>query len=90
MNMEKEFDVTKMSSRGKIVIPQELREKMHLEEGSKFAVVGMEDTIILKKLEPPKWEDFDKAINSLRKFGKKKGITEKKVYKTVQNVRRRH
>ena len=87
--MEKEFDVTKMSSRGQIVIPQELRDRMNLEEGSKFAVVGMEDTIILKKLEPPKWEDFDKAISSLRKFGKEKGINEKKVDKAVRDIRRR-
>jgi len=87
--MEKEFDVTKMSSRGQIVIPQELRDRMNLEEGSKFAVVGMEDTIILKKLEPPKWEDFDKAISNLRKFGKEKGITEKKVNKAIHDIRRR-
>jgi len=87
--MEREFEVTKMSSRGQVVIPQELRERMHLEEGSKFAVVGMEDTIILKKLEPPKWKDFDKAISSLRKFGKEKGITERKIYKAVSEARRR-
>lgn len=86
--MEREFDVTKMSSRGQIVIPQELRDRMNLEEGSKFAVVGMEDTIILKKLAPPKWEDFDKAISNLRKFGKEKGITEKKIGKAVREVRR--
>ncbi|MBI4170547.1 MAG: AbrB/MazE/SpoVT family DNA-binding domain-containing protein [Candidatus Aenigmarchaeota archaeon] len=86
--MENEFDVTKMSSRGQVVIPQELREKMHLREGSKFAVVGMQDTIILKKLEPPKWEDFDKAISNLRKFGKEKGITEKDVGKAVRNARK--
>ncbi len=88
--MEQEFDVTKMSSRGQIVIPQELREKMRLHEGSKFAVVGMQDTIILKKLEPPKWEDFDKAISRLRKLGSEKGITEKDVDEMVKKSRRRH
>ena len=62
---------------------------MNLGEGSKFAVAGMEDTIILKKLEPPKWEDFDKAINNLRKFGKEKGVTEKRVDKAVHEIRRR-
>lgn len=87
--MENEFDVTKMSSRGQVVIPQELREKMHLKEGSKFAVVGMRDTIILKKLEPPKWDEFDKAISSLRRFGKEKGITKKDVDKAVRDARRR-
>lgn len=86
--MEQEFEITKMSSRGQIVIPQELRNKMNLAEGSKFAVVGMRDTIILKKLESPKWEEFDKAMRSLRTYGKEKGITEKKVGKAVRNARR--
>jgi len=87
--MEQEFEVTKMSSRGQIVIPQELRERMNLEEGSKFAVVGMQDTIILKKLEPPKWEDFDKALNNMRKHGKERGISEKDIEKAVEDARRR-
>ncbi len=87
--MESGFDITKMSSRGQVVIPQELRDRMHLSEGSKFVVVGMEDTIILKKMEPPRWEDFDRAISSLRKFGKKRSITEKRVEKAVRDIRRR-
>ncbi|MBI4014549.1 MAG: AbrB/MazE/SpoVT family DNA-binding domain-containing protein [Candidatus Aenigmarchaeota archaeon] len=86
--MGQEFEVTKMSSRGQIVIPQELREKMNLGEGSKFAIIGMDDTIILKKLKPPKWEEFDKALSSLRKYGKEKGITERKVDKAVRDTRR--
>ncbi|HLD84131.1 MAG TPA: AbrB/MazE/SpoVT family DNA-binding domain-containing protein [archaeon] len=86
--MEQEFEVTKMSSRGQIVIPQDLREKMKLGEGSKFAVVGIKDTIILKKLEQPKWKEFDKAIGNLRKYGKEKGITEKNVNKAVHDARR--
>ena len=52
MNMN-EFELTKMSSKGQIVIPQDIRNKMRLSEGSKFAVVSVKDTIILKKLEPP-------------------------------------
>lgn len=87
--MEKEFEVTKMSSRGQVVIPQDLRDKMRLQEGSKFAVVGMDDTIILKKLGPPKWEDFDRVLGRMRKFGKEKGVTENDVDKAVRETRRR-
>ena len=83
-----DFEVKKMSSRGQVVIPHELRERMNLGEGSKFAVVGMEDTIILKKIGPPRWEDFDTAINNLRKYGKAKGITQKKVDKAIREARR--
>lgn len=84
-----QHEVAVMSSRGQIVIPQELRKKMNLMEGSKFAVVGIEDAIILRKLEPPKWEEFDKAISSLRDYGKEKGIGEKKVGRAVRDIRRR-
>ncbi|MFA4820270.1 MAG: AbrB/MazE/SpoVT family DNA-binding domain-containing protein [Candidatus Aenigmatarchaeota archaeon] len=84
-----EFEVTKMSSKGQIVIPQEMRERMKLGEGSKFVVIGTDDTIVLKKLEPPKWKDFDKTMNNLRKFGKEKGITEKNIDEAVRSVRRR-
>ena len=88
--MMESFEVTKMSSKGQVVIPQDLRERMHLEEGSKFAVVGTDDTIILKKLEPPKWEDFDKTIDRLRKLGKERGLTEKDVDQSVRNLRGKH
>ncbi|MEK6887883.1 MAG: AbrB/MazE/SpoVT family DNA-binding domain-containing protein [Candidatus Aenigmatarchaeota archaeon] len=84
-----EFEVTKMSSKGQVVIPQEMRERMKLGEGSKFVVIGTDDTIVLKKLEPPKWKDFDKTMNNLRKFGKAKGITEKNIDEAVRSVRRR-
>jgi AbrB family looped-hinge helix DNA binding protein len=87
--MERDFEVTKMSSKGQVVIPQRLRDRMHIKEGSKFAVVGMDDTIILKKLEPPKWEDFDRAVGKLRKLGKEKDISEKAVEKAVKESRKR-
>lgn len=78
-----------MSRRGQIRIPQQLRDKMNLGEGARFAIVGVEDTIILKKLEPPKWEEFDRAISSLRAYGEKKGIGERRVGKAVRDLRKR-
>jgi len=43
-------EMVKMSSRGQIVIPQEIREELHIGTGSVFAVVGSKDTIVLKKV----------------------------------------
>ena len=51
--MKKEHDVefTKASTRGQVVIPQDIREKMGIKSGSLFAVMQPKtDTIILKKI----------------------------------------
>lgn len=50
-----QIDITKMSSKGQIVIPQQLRNDF--EEGDKIIVIRNEDQIILKKA-----DKFDKQL----------------------------
>ena len=49
------IDITKMSSKGQIVIPQEMRDGFA--EGDKIVVIRSQDQIILKKA-----DKFDKQI----------------------------
>jgi len=58
------IDITKMSSKGQIVIPQELREGIN--EGDKLVVIRNEDQIILKKA-----DKFDKTLEDDLRFAKK-------------------
>ena len=44
-------DTTKVSDKGQIVIPKEVRDKMNIKVGSKFLVIATEDAIILQKVE---------------------------------------
>ena len=59
--MEK-TEITRMSSKGQIVIPQKLRNRMKLREGEKFVVLGSKETILLRKLEMPSFKNFDKLL----------------------------
>ena len=68
------LETTTLSSRGQVVIPQIIREDLHLETGSKFIVVGKDDTVMLKKIEIPKFEKFDEIVKKGRKFAGKKKI----------------
>lgn len=68
MNLE----TTRMSSRGQIVIPQDVREEVHAEEGTIFAVVGSKDTIVLKKISTPSKEELIKELSLMAKEGKKR------------------
>ena len=44
-------ELVKMSSKGQIVVPKDLREEMDLETGSSFVIFGKEDTLVLKKIQ---------------------------------------
>ena len=54
---------TRMSSKGQVVIPEEIREKLGLHPGTQFAVLGARGMIILRPLTPPSIEEFDKLVS---------------------------
>jgi len=76
---DKEVQITTTSPKGQVVIPQEIRDRMKIKSGTKFAVYGREDTIIFKKVELPSVKDFEKLAKFGRTFAKKKGIKENDV-----------
>ena len=78
-----------MSSRGQIVIPQSLRNKMKIHTGEKFVVIGEDNTIVLKKLEMPSFEGIDKLLKKTRDFAKDKGIKESDVEEAIKQTRRK-
>ena len=74
-------ETIRMSSKGQIVIPQDVREELQVDEGTVFAVVGSGDTIILKKIVTPSKEELIKNLGIFAKKAKlklqSKGISEK-------------
>ena len=59
-----EIEITKMSSKGQIVIPQNLREGF--EEGEKFVVIKAGKQLILKSL-----KEFDKNLEEDLEFARR-------------------
>jgi antitoxin PrlF len=45
------IDVTKVSDKGQVVIPKEIRDKLNFTEGSKLIVVAMDDAVVLQRIE---------------------------------------
>ena len=58
------INITKMSSRGQIVIPQEMRQG--IKEGDKLVIIRNKDQIILKKE-----KDFSKNLEEDLKFARR-------------------
>ena len=65
---------TKMSSKGQVVIPENIRKQLNLKAGARFVVVGENDVVILKSISPPSLDEFDDLIAEARKKGKQAGI----------------
>jgi len=62
-----EIATTKMSSKGQVVIPEEIRRSLGLETGSRFVVLGDEDVVILKRIQPLSMADFDELLSKAQR-----------------------
>jgi len=80
---------TKLSSRGQVVIPEEIRSRLGLEAGVKFIVVGEGDVVVLKALKPPKLRDFKALLAKARKSAEDTGLTPADVDRAIREVRRK-
>lgn len=65
-------ETTRMSSRGQVVIPQDIRDEMNADEGTVFAVFGSKDSVLLKKIETPSKEALVKDLERIAKQGRKR------------------
>ena len=78
---------TKMSSKGQIVIPENIRKQLNLKAGSQFVVVGEKDVVILKSIAPPSLDEFDTLIAEARRKGRQAGIKNSDVNDAILKVR---
>ena len=79
--------ITKISSKGQVVIPSEIREKLHLEEGNLLIISDTDDSICMKKLELPKIKSWDEATKPFREAAKKVRFSEEDLKKLIAESR---
>ena len=83
------YATTKLSSRGQVVIPEEIRNNLGLSEGDQFLVIGEGDAVILKTITPPKLEEFQELLSQARTETKRAGIKKPDLKSAISKVRRR-
>ena len=86
-----DVEITKMSSKGQVVIPQSIREEISASEGTMFAVISGKDSIVLKKIATPSKEELIHELKKIAREGseraEKLGIKEKNVPDLIHKLR---
>ncbi len=83
--MEEVIELGKISVRGQIAIPAEIRRKMDLQEGQRVLFVLENDTLMIKKVTT---QTFAQITKPLKEAVKKSGLQEKDVPEIVQQFRK--
>jgi len=79
---------TRLSSKGQVVIPEEIRRRLGLRTGVQFVVVGDGDTVVLKAVQPPSMRQFDELVAAARKAARRVGLKRREVTEAVRKARR--
>ena len=83
----KTIATTKMSSKGQVVIPEDIRDQLDLETGAQFVVVGDKDVVILKRISAPALSEFDELIKQARRQAKAAGLKKSDIEQAVKQAR---
>ena len=78
---------TKLSSKGQVVIPEEIRTRLGLEPGAQFVVVGEGDVVVLKALQAPKMSELKALLDKAKQSAEKAGLTPEDVEQAIREVR---
>ncbi len=85
--MTAEPEVTTISEKGQVVIPQSIRKELGIKPKTKFLVYGRGDTVIMKKLELPdlkkEWEEIFKQMDK-----KELKISDKEIQREIEETRK--
>ena len=83
------ISTTKLSSKGQVVIPEDVRKALGLETGAQFVVMGDGDVVILKRIDAPSRSEFLALAARVRGQARRAGIRRSDIQKAVRSIRRR-
>jgi len=91
MSQDEKADVTVVSEKGQVVIPQAIRKKLGIKPKTKLLIYGYQDAVIMKKLEVP---NVTKELEAIYKRVDKKiaqygELTNQEINEVIQDHRKK-
>lgn len=84
-----ELATTRLSSKGQVVIPEEIRAALGLEPGVRFVVLAEKDVVVLKRIDPPARREVEQLVARARKQARQAGLKQSDVRAAIRETRRR-
>src|ERR1035437_3450604 len=78
-----EAATTTLSSKGQVVIPEEIRVRLGLKAGAQLVVIAERDVVIFKVLEPPSLREFSTLMGEARQAAQRSGLRQADIKKAV-------
>ena len=83
------LEFTRLSGKGQVVIPTSVRKKLGLKQGMRFLVVGVGDTVVLRRLElGEETMRLKQVLIESRKKAEKIGFTQKEIERLIHETRK--
>jgi AbrB family looped-hinge helix DNA binding protein len=79
-----EASTTKVSSKGQVVIPANVRKAASLKKGEKILAIAIDDTVILKKIVD---KSFQETLKPIWEKARQMGLTEEDVDALIEEAR---
>ena len=81
------IETTRMSSKGQVVIPEAVRNRLGLKTGAQFVVVGDRDVVILKTIAAPARSEFATIAAKARRQAREAGLHVSDIDRAVRKTR---
>lgn len=81
--------MTRLSSKGQVVIPEEIRTALGLEPGARFVVLTDRDVVILKRIDAPARREIRALAAKVRRQARRAGAKRADVRTAIAHVRHR-
>ena len=82
-----EITTTRLSSKGQIVIPEAIRNRLGLRPGTQFVVLGDDDTVVLRPIRVPSMREFDVIIAHAARSARQAGLRRSDIAAAIRAVR---
>ena len=80
-------EITSLSSKGQLVIPLEIRKRLKISVGTKLFVMTDGENILLKPVEEPRTNAFNKLILQSRRIVREKGMKKSDLAAIIKDSR---
>ena len=83
--MSKVIKLIKMSSKGQLVVPKEIRKEINFKEGERFIAIPLEEGVYFKKINMPNLQEISKEVEA---HFKKSKVTKQDLKKAIKWARK--